>query len=272
MKKLKKLKKIKNKKKLIIIGTFIIGVLISAIVIPIVVVNSIKEKEDKEDVESVFKILKLKSSSKKTLVIDNNSTGKIIANNKEKIITKIKELIGISNLKGVSIDVTIKNDVDISEKIAKSIIVTIKKGKYSKKFEGKNSLKVKKDDKNRKEKINIIKRYLKNESEKKKNNQPNELEFILTDELPSEYKKLNSDEEKKIDNKILAAIRKKIADDINKIENIEINNINKLITKKIGEDYLTVVPIKENEDGPSWNSYYITVDNEDCHLELIQLR
>jgi hypothetical protein len=232
-----------SKKKLYIIGIVGTSVLVSAITIPIVisVSNKENEKKDKEDVQSVLKILNNKILTNKILIIESNSTGKIIANNKQKIIKKIQNLIESSNLKGVSIDVAIKNDVNISQLIAHPIIVTIKKGKYSKKLEGKNGLSVKRSLNSQEIKIQKIKTYLKT---------PSNLNLILPKTSYSN------------DDNILEAIKLKL---INDIEGISSHDSH-LIVKKENSSAVTSVAIHSQSSTP----YEITFNKEDFILNLNQ--
>ena len=119
------------KKKTIILGTIIVGVLVAATIVPIVLLNKKDDEEkDQKDVEAIAKILKEKTVQERTIELDKGLSGKIIAKNKASIIEKIKFLIGNSNLKGVSIEVSIKEDKEIST-IATPIVVILKKGEIS---------------------------------------------------------------------------------------------------------------------------------------------
>ena len=107
-----------NTKKIIFltIGT---GVLTASIVTPVVILNQ-EENQDKKDVNKVVKILEEKND--KTIVLSSDSTGKIITNNQEKIVTKLKKLIGSENLKEIKIEVSMKKDTNISTNTQKIII------------------------------------------------------------------------------------------------------------------------------------------------------
>ena len=117
-------------KKFIILGTIGIGVIVTAVVVPIVLLNQNDGENDKKDVEAVAKILNEKTSEQRIIKLASDSSGKIIENNKEKIIAEIKKLITDSKLRGVKIEVSIENDVDVSTD-ATQIIVTLKKGETS---------------------------------------------------------------------------------------------------------------------------------------------
>ena len=124
-----------SKTKKIILLVTALGILTTSIVTPIVISNIDKDKiskedSDKKDVQEVIKILEQKSTSQRQIKLASDVDGKIIAKNKQKIIAKIKDLIGKSNLKGVSIEVSIKEDKDISINFEK-IIVKFSKGNYS---------------------------------------------------------------------------------------------------------------------------------------------
>ena len=119
-----------KKKKIIIIGTIGLGVIITAIVTPIVLINNANDENDKKDVEAVAKILREKTNEERIIKLVKTSSGKIIENNKDNIVSAIKTLITDSKLRGVKIEVSIENDVNISV-IPTSIIVTLKKGETS---------------------------------------------------------------------------------------------------------------------------------------------
>ena len=123
----------KNKKIILLIAT--LGIITTSIVTPIVIINIdndeiSKENTNKQDVQEVIKILEEKSTSQRQIKLASDVDGKIIAKNKQKIIAKIKDLIGPSNLKGVSIELSMKEDKDISIDFQK-IIVKVSKGNYS---------------------------------------------------------------------------------------------------------------------------------------------
>ena len=130
--------KLSKTKKILLLGASI-GFLATIIVTPIVLLNNNKDNQDKQnqkDVESVVKILEEKNQNERILKFVGSLTGKIVANNQEKIVAKIKTLIGSSNLKEVKIEVLMKNDRDISPNFAK-IQIKISKGKYSKTVDSK---------------------------------------------------------------------------------------------------------------------------------------
>ena len=125
--------KLSKTKKIFLLGASI-GFLATIIVTPIVLLNNNKDNQDEQnqkDVESVVKILEEKNQDERILKFVGSLTGKIVANNQEKIVAKIKTLIGSSNLKEVKIEVLMKNDQDISPNFAK-IQIKVSKGKYSK--------------------------------------------------------------------------------------------------------------------------------------------
>ena len=136
-----------NKKRKIILATIGIGIIVLASVIPNVLVNKNEQEKtnkDKEDTEAVAKILNEKTSEERIIKLASDSSGKIIGNNKEKIIAEIKKLITDSKLRGVTIEVSIENDVDISTN-AIPIIVTLKKGETSIIVKDNKGLKVKRN-------------------------------------------------------------------------------------------------------------------------------
>ena len=123
-----------SKKKKIILLIAASGIITTSIVIPIVISTLdndeiSKEDIDKQDVQKVIKILEEKRNSQREIKLASDVDGKIIAKNKQKIIAKIQELIGPSNLKGVSIEISIKEDKEISP-VFEKIIVKFSKGNY----------------------------------------------------------------------------------------------------------------------------------------------
>ena len=126
--------KLSKTKKIILLGTTLV-VLTTSIVTPIVFLNkdeNNQEKQNQKDVDQVVKILEAKNEEKKIITLPSDTQGKIIANNQEKIVAKIKTLIGETNLKAVKIEVAMKQDQNILA-TKQEIIITISKGKYSKK-------------------------------------------------------------------------------------------------------------------------------------------
>ena len=123
--------KLTKTKKIILLGATI-GVLIPSIVTPIVLTSQSKDQKDqsKEDVLKVIKILEEKSLLERQIELNSDAKGKIIANNQEEIIKKIKQLIGESNLKGVSIEILMEKDKDISTSF-QEIKVKVSKENYS---------------------------------------------------------------------------------------------------------------------------------------------
>ena len=121
-----------NNKKIILSGIGI-ATLAASIVTPVVLLTSSgdeNKQKDKENVEKLSKILKELTIQKRIIELPGDSTGKIVANNQTKIVDAIKKLITDEELKNIKIEVSIKNDVDISN-VAKPIIITLKKGEYS---------------------------------------------------------------------------------------------------------------------------------------------
>ena len=112
--------KLSKTKKILLLGTTL-AVLTTSIVAPIVLLNK-DEKKEENDVEKLFKILQAKTSDEKIIELLSSASGKIIANNQDKIIEKIKALIGKANLKDVKIEVLMKEDANISTNAQKIII------------------------------------------------------------------------------------------------------------------------------------------------------
>ena len=124
--------KLSKTKKILLLGTTLV-VLSASIAIPIVLLNK-DEKNEKNDVEKIFKILQAKTNEQKIIELSNSVSGKIIADNQSKIIEKIKTLIGKANLKKIKIEVSIKNDINIST-TAQKIIIKLTKNEFSKEIE-----------------------------------------------------------------------------------------------------------------------------------------
>ena len=124
--------KLSKTKKILLLGATL-ALLSTSIAVPIVLLNK-NEKSEENDVEKIFKILKAKTTKEKVIELPNSASGKIIANNQEKIIEKIKTLIGMTNLKEVKIEVLMENDVSISTTKQK-IIIKLTKNSFSKKIE-----------------------------------------------------------------------------------------------------------------------------------------
>ena len=118
--------KLTKTKKIILLGATL-AALTTSIVTPIVLLNK-DENNDEKDINKVFKILEEKND--KTIILASDSTKKIIANNEEKIITKLKELIGSENLKEIKIEVTMNQDQNIST-TAQKIIIKLTKNEIS---------------------------------------------------------------------------------------------------------------------------------------------
>ena len=121
--------KLSKTKKILLLGTSLV-VLTTSIVTPVLLLN--KDETNKEnDVEKIFKILKAKTTQEKIIELPSSASGKIIANNQNKIIAKIKTLIGQLNLKGIKIEILMKNDTNISTTPQK-IIIKLTKDEVSK--------------------------------------------------------------------------------------------------------------------------------------------
>ena len=118
--------KLSKTKKILLLGTTL-AILTTSIVVPIVLLN----KDEKNDVEKILKILQAKTSKEKIIELSSNTSGKIIADNQEKIIEKIKALIGKENLKELKIEVSMQNDTNISTNSQK-IIIKLTKNEISK--------------------------------------------------------------------------------------------------------------------------------------------
>ena len=112
--------KLTKTKKMLLLGTTLV-ILTTSIVAPIVLINK-NEKSEENDLEKIFKILKTKTNKEKIIELSNNASGKIIADNQDKIIEKIKILIGKENLKDIKIEVLMKEDANISIAPQKIII------------------------------------------------------------------------------------------------------------------------------------------------------
>ncbi len=125
--------KLTKTKKILLLGTTL-AILTTSIAVPVVVLNK-DEKNEENVVEKLFKILQAKTTTQKIIELPNNASGKIIANNQDKIIEKIKNLIGRPNLKEVKIEILKKDDTNISITPQK-IIIKITKDEFSKKIEG----------------------------------------------------------------------------------------------------------------------------------------
>ncbi len=123
--------KLSKTKKILLLGATL-GILTTAVIIPVVLINrnDNQEEKNKEEVLKAIKILEEKSLSQRQIELSSDAKGKIIANNQEKIIKKIKSLIGIENLKGVKVEILMQNDREISTSF-QEIKVKISKGNYS---------------------------------------------------------------------------------------------------------------------------------------------
>ena len=124
--------KLSKTKKILLLGTTLVG-LTTSIAVPIVLLNK-DEKNEENDVEKIFKILQAKTTKEKIIELLNSASGKIIANNQEKIIEKLKILIGKANLKDVKIEVLMKDDANIST-TSQKIIIKLTKNEVSKEIE-----------------------------------------------------------------------------------------------------------------------------------------
>ena len=123
--------KLSKTKKIILLGATL-GILATAIVIPVLLLNNNEDEQNKKDVEKVIKILEEKNEKEKIITLPSDTKGKIIANNQAKIIAKIKTLIGSQNLKEVKIEVSMSEDKNILT-TKQEIIIKVSKGEYSKK-------------------------------------------------------------------------------------------------------------------------------------------
>ena len=105
--------------------------LTASVVTPIVILSQEDnvKNQDEKDINKVFKILEEKND--KTIVLSSDSRGKIITNNQEKIVLKIKALIGKINLNDVKIEVLMKKDTNLSTN-AQKIIIKLTKNEVSK--------------------------------------------------------------------------------------------------------------------------------------------
>ena len=125
--------KLSKTKKILLLGTTL-AILTTLIAVPIVFLNKNEENDEtkkENDVENLFKILKAKTNEEKIIELSSNASGKIIANNQDKIVEKIKTLIGKANLNGVKIEVSMQDDANISI-TAQKIIIKLTKDEVSK--------------------------------------------------------------------------------------------------------------------------------------------
>ena len=121
-----------NKKKYLILGTIGSGILTASIVTPVVILNNKNDKvKEDEDINKIVEILKNKSPKEKIIELASNTTGKIVANNQNTIIEKIKILIGKINLKDVKIEISMQKDSNILIS-AQKIIIKLTKNEVSK--------------------------------------------------------------------------------------------------------------------------------------------
>ncbi len=121
--------KLTKTKKILLLGITLVA-LSTSIAVPIVLLNK-DNNNAKNDVEKIFKILQAKTSKEKIIELSSSASGKIIADNQEKIIEKIKALIGKENLKEIKIEVLIEKDTNISTTPQK-IIIKLTKNEVSK--------------------------------------------------------------------------------------------------------------------------------------------
>ena len=124
--------KLSKTKKILLSGTTL-AVLTTSIAVPIVLLNK-NEDNAKNDVEKLFKILKAKTTTEKIIELPSDASGKIIADNQDKIIEKIKTLIDQPNLKEIKIEVLMQNDTNIST-TSQKIIIKLTKDEFSKEIE-----------------------------------------------------------------------------------------------------------------------------------------
>ena len=125
--------KLSKTKKILLLGTTL-AILTTSVVTPIVLLNK-NENNQENNVEKISKILKAKTTKEKVIELSNSANGKIIADNQDKIIEKIKALIGKANLKEVKIEILMQKDTNIST-TTKKIIIKLTKNEVSKKIEG----------------------------------------------------------------------------------------------------------------------------------------
>ena len=125
--------KLSKTKKMLLLGITLVA-LSTSIAVPIVLLNKYENNKE-NDVEKIFKILQAKTSKEKIIELSSNASGKIIADNQDKIIEKIKTLIGKANLKEVKIKVLMQNDTNISTNLQK-IIIKLNNNEVSKEIEG----------------------------------------------------------------------------------------------------------------------------------------
>ena len=118
--------KLSKIKKILLLGATL-AALTTSIAVPIVLLNK-DENNNEKDINKVFKILEEKKD--KTIILASDSTNKIIANNQEKIITKLKKIIGNENLKEVKIEILMVNDTNIST-TSQKIIIKLTKNEIS---------------------------------------------------------------------------------------------------------------------------------------------
>ena len=126
--------------------------------------NNLKDQESNEnikDVKIIVKVLEDKKDEEKIITLSSDSKGKIIADNQEKIVTKLKSLIEDWNLSGVKITVSMQNDEEISTNKQK-ITVKVSKGNYWQELSQDKSYFVKRpqNDKEIVDDLNFVKRSL----------------------------------------------------------------------------------------------------------------
>ena len=122
--------KLSKTKKILLLGTTL-AILTTLIAVPIVLLNKNEENNENKkenNVEKIFKILQAKTTKEKIIELASNTSGKIVANNQNKIIEKIKTLIGKANLKDVKIEISMQIDTNISITAQKIIIKLTKNG------------------------------------------------------------------------------------------------------------------------------------------------
>ena len=127
--------KISKNTKYLIIGALGTGALAASVVTPIIILNNKidqakKEnesvKKEDETISKIAKILKNKSVKEKTIILSSDASGKIVANNQDKIIPKVKTLIGEANLKETKMEILMAADLPISTTL-QNIFVSISK-------------------------------------------------------------------------------------------------------------------------------------------------
>ena len=121
----------KTKTKYLIIGALGSGILTVSAATPIIILNNKNNKVNEvykkdEVISKIAEILKNKSVKEKTIILPGDASGKIVANNQDKIIAKVKTLIGETNLKETTTKILMATDAPILT-TPQNIIVSITK-------------------------------------------------------------------------------------------------------------------------------------------------